>query len=95
MIGVSDLSEIAVLCAHKQPLKLVGVVDEHHSGSFFLDLPVFGNLKDLDSPDVVIIMDLVSPQETFEKTKKTFPCDRILAPKMLNISVNIKGEGSE
>jgi len=95
LVGVSDLSEIAVLCAHKQPLKLVGVVDDHHSGSVFLDLPVVADVKDFDSLDVVIIMDLVSPQETFEKIKKTFPYDRILAPKMLNISVYIREESSK
>ena len=86
LVGVSDLSEISVMCAQKMELSLAGVVDTNYEGEAFLHLPVVRKPKDLGALDALIITDLTSPQATFDLTIKAFPQDRVLAPKMLNIS---------
>ena len=91
LVGASDLVEIAVLCAHRQNLDLAGVVDAHHVASDFVDLPVVSTPKDLGALDALMITDLTAPQEAFDLTAKVFPPDRVLAPKMLNISFGPKG----
>jgi predicted transcriptional regulator len=88
LVGVSDLSEITILCAHNLALELAGIVDPANHNDAFLDLPVVHRPKDLGPLDALVITDLTSPQATFELTIKAFPQDRVLAPKMLNISCN-------
>ena len=92
LVGVSDLVEIAVLCAHRQSLDLAGVVDANHVAADFVALPVVATPKDLGALDALMITDLSAPQNTFDLTTKVFPPDRVLAPKMLNISFGPKGE---
>ena len=40
LAGVSDLAEVATLCAQERGIKLIGVADENYDGSEFFGLPV-------------------------------------------------------
>ena len=73
-------------------LGLAGVVDANHGSGEFIDLPVVDTPKDLGVLDTLIITDLSAPQEAYDLTAKVFPPDRVLAPKMLNISFGIRPE---
>lgn len=95
LVGVSDLVEIAALCAHRQSLDLAGVVDANHGSGEFIDLPVVGTPKDLGALDTLIITDLSAPQETYDLAAKVFPPNRVLAPKMLNISFGVRPEEAQ
>lgn len=92
LVGLSDLAEIAVLCAHSLPLELTGVVEPNHSGEAFVHLPVVSTPKALGPLDALVITNMNAPQEMFNLTTKVFPPDRVLAPKMLNISFGHKRE---
>ena len=92
LVGVSDLVEIAALCAHRQSLNLAGLVDANHVGEDFVDLPVVATPKHLGALDALMITDLTAPQDTYDLTTTVFPPDRVLAPKMLNISFGLQRE---
>jgi len=86
LFGVSDLGEIATLCARDYPVTLVGIVDETASEQVFAGLPVEQSITALGTLDAVIITDLTAPQAAFESANKDISSERILAPRFLHIS---------
>jgi len=86
LYGVSDLAEIAVLCAGEHEVDLVGVVDEAADRTRFFDLPVVSALAQLGPVDAVLITDLKTPQASFGRLTGALPLDRILTPRMLRVS---------
>ena len=84
--GVSDLGEIAALCANDGPLETVGYFDPSSEQHRFAGKPVFFNFQDLPVFDAILITDLNNPQGMFDLLAKSLPSDRILAPRLLSIS---------
>ena len=85
--GNSDLVEIAMLCANDFPITLVGVIGSHHTAeNNSANLQMFPDIDSAAPLDAVIITDLDTPQETFDRLVKKIPQERILAPKFANIS---------
>jgi DNA-binding MarR family transcriptional regulator len=83
--GASDLAEIALLCAPNHGLTAVGLLDDGREVVFH-GLPVVKRLKDLGPVDAVIITDMAAPQNVFDVLVKVLPRERVLAPKLLNVS---------
>lgn len=83
--GVGDLAEIAVLCAANHDVTAVGLLDGN-GGETFHGLAVVNRLKDLGPVDAVIITDMAAPQDVFDALIKVLPRERVLAPKLLNVS---------
>ena len=86
LAGVSDLAEIAVLCAADHEAKIIGIVDPDTELSTFAGQPVAARLKDVGAFDAVIVTDFRNPQEAFDRLAEALPAERILTPKLLNIS---------
>ena len=86
LAGVSDLSDIATLCATDGAVELVGIVDPSRTETNYAGLPVVASLKILGGVDAVVITDLKAPQEAFDRLIQVFPQDRVLAPPLLKIS---------
>ena len=84
--GVSDLAEIAILCAREYPVELAGIVDARTDEEHFAGLRVFRDLEAIGPVDAVIVTDIENPQATFELTIKTLPPDRVLAPSFFKLS---------
>jgi DNA-binding MarR family transcriptional regulator len=90
LIGVSDLGEIATLCARDVPVSLVGFVDPNYNEPAYLGLPVFRAFADATPVDAAMITSMNEPQEAYEATAAVFPATHILAPRFLNITPKAK-----
>ena len=86
LVGTSDLGDIAILCAHEHPIEFAGFIDPHSEAATFSGLRVYTSASEMEAVDAYVIVDLSAPQEAFNRLKKTIPVERILAPRLLNIS---------
>ncbi len=86
LVGTSDLGEIAVLCAREHAIEFVGFIDPEAATGTFSGLPVFSDTAAMGPVDAYVIVDLKAPQDTYDKLLQAIPGDRILAPRLLNIS---------
>jgi len=95
LVGASDLGEIAILCAREHPIEFVGFIDPDFDAEMFSGLPVYSDVADMDTADAYVIVDLTAPQAAFDALKQTVQSERILAPRLLNVSrTDIPGEPS-
>ena len=85
LCGRSELAEIVVLCAESEVIQLVGLV-EPSDGPRIGRLPVIADLAQLPAFDAAIITDQRAPQATYDRMVSIVPRDRVLAPRILNIS---------
>ncbi len=86
LVGMGDLAEIAILCAREYPVEFAGFFEQDSDVEAFSELPVFTRLEDLGKIDAFVIVDLTASQEKFDRLKTMVPQERILAPRLLNIS---------
>jgi len=86
LYGASDLAEIFSLYARDYQLTIKGIVDVGVAESFFANLPVFANQDSLGGADAHIITSLHDPHPIYENLLESIPADRVLAPKLLEIS---------
>ena len=88
LCGRSELAEIMILCAESKDIKLVGLVDPDDQQPVGR-LPVVANLAQLRETqeiDVAIVTDQVKAQQTYDHAVTILPRERVLAPRILNIS---------
>jgi len=86
LLGQSDLTEIAILCARECQLEVVGIlVSDAGGGRRMLGLPVTDTLDGLGRIDAAIVTDLAKPQQTFEQWAAVLGADRIFSPEFLRI----------
>ncbi len=86
VIGVSDLAEIARICALEAGIEIVAVVDAEASAQTFVGLPVAASLANVSGKfDAAIVTDLATPQETFDTVVAVLGMDRVLAPRLLGL----------
>ncbi len=84
--GVSDLAEIARLCALDSNVEIVAVVDAGATTSTFVGVPVVASFDDIESAfDAVVVTDLGAPQAMFDAAAALVGPDRVLAPKLLGV----------
>ena len=86
LAGVSDLAEIATLCAVDSGVTLIGVVDEVANVEKCAGLKVAKRLKDLGVVDAVIITDYRNAQQAYDQLSAVIDSQRILAPPLLHVS---------
>src|SRR5262249_1024953 len=67
LAGVSDVTEIAIICALQSGAEIAGVVDPQSCLERFADYPVFTSFDEIvGNCDAVIITDIMKPHETYE-----------------------------
>ena len=87
LAGVSDLAEIATICAIDDGTQIVGVVDSHSIQKRFVGLPVFSTYDDIPGGfDAVVVTDLQTPNETYAEAVKRIGVERVLVPPLLDIT---------
>ena len=84
--GLTDLAEIAVLCASDHDIELVSIIDPSSKLKKYTNIPIHSDFSDLDDFDALIITDLGSPQQEFDMLLKRFGNDRVFAPAILKLS---------
>ena len=85
LCGAGELAEIAVLCADGHAVQLIGVVATDGEAGVG-KLPLVRDLAALAKPDAVVITDQRTPQQSYDRMVTQLPRDRVLAPRLLNIS---------
>jgi len=89
LCGVSDVAEIAILCAREFPVEIVGLVDPAYrdgGDASFHDLPVERYLIELGALDAAMVTDMKDAQGVFERLISQMPSDRVLTPAVLCVS---------
>jgi DNA-binding MarR family transcriptional regulator len=87
LCGAGELAEIAILCADSHAVQLIGLIATD-GGPGVGKLPLVGDLAALSEPDAVLITDQRTPQRSYDRMVTRLPRDRVLAPRLLNISRN-------
>jgi DNA-binding MarR family transcriptional regulator len=88
LAGMSDLGEIATLCARDLPIALVGFIDPAAGRTTFAGLPVAPSVQALGRVDAVVLTELRSPQEVYDSLCRDLAPERIMIPRLLNVSRN-------
>jgi DNA-binding MarR family transcriptional regulator len=85
LCGAGELAEIAMLCAESHAVTLIGIVEANGTAGVGR-LPLVTDLDALAEPDAVMITDQRTPQRTYDRIVMSLPRERVLAPRLLNIS---------
>jgi DNA-binding MarR family transcriptional regulator len=86
LAGVSDLAEIATICALERDIEIVAVVDPRSRLARFVSLPVHASLEEVEAKiDGVIVTDLTMASTTFAAVAARLGDDRVLAPSLLGL----------
>ena len=84
LAGVSDLAEIAAICAVETSVKISAVVDGRSGRTSFVGIPIVLSFDDVaDEVDGVVITDLQTTAETLSAALCRFDADRVLVPLLL------------
>ncbi len=84
LAGVSDLAEIAAICAVESSVKISAVVDAQSERSSFVGIPVVSSFEAIEAEvDGVVITDLKTTAETIAAALGRFDADRVLVPSLL------------
>jgi DNA-binding MarR family transcriptional regulator len=93
LVGVSDLAEIAAICALEHGLTIVAVVDPASSRTRFIGAPVVNSLAGVGADfDAVLITDLHATRELVEAASAQVGASRVLVPALLGIHSNRSAE---
>lgn len=86
LAGAGDMCEIATLCAGECGVELVGILDPDVYETELAGLTIFSDLDGAGPHDAIVITDMAEPQKTFDTLAKFVSADRVLAPRLLNVS---------
>jgi len=88
LAGVSDLAEIAMICALESKIEIVAVVDPKATSTTFMGVSVVPSFEPLVAPiEAIIVTDLAAPRQTFENATELFGAERVWAPALLGLRV--------
>ncbi len=83
--GLTDLAEIAVLCARDHSVELVAIIDPSSQLDSYSGIPVIAEAgSDVDF-DAVVITDLGNPQRAYDALTQRFGSKQVFAPEILKI----------
>jgi DNA-binding MarR family transcriptional regulator len=89
LLGVSDLAEIATICALEQGITIVAVVDAKASDDRFVGTMVIKSLDVVpDGFDAVVVTDLESTRETVTAALATIEAERVFVPALLGLRLD-------
>jgi DNA-binding MarR family transcriptional regulator len=89
LIGVSDLAEIAMLCALEQGITIVAVVDANCEKTPFVGTSVVKSIAAVSGGcDALVVTDLQATRESVQSMVNQLDSDRILVPALLGIRIN-------
>jgi predicted transcriptional regulator len=84
ILGVSDLAEIAAICALDSGLTLTAVVDAEASQARFVGLPVLRSFDEVsERVDAIIVTDLKATRTFVDSAIAHFGADRVFVPALL------------
>lgn len=95
LAGLSELADVATICAIENGVTAVAVVDPRAAGSRLAGLPVVASFDDVAEPfDGVVVTDLSAAAETFAKAVARFGPRHVLAPTLLGLGAREPATGA-
>jgi DNA-binding MarR family transcriptional regulator len=89
LIGVSDLAEIAAICALEQGVTIVAVVDAKSAADRFVGAPVVPSLATVPGEfDALVVTDLQATRESVKSVVDQLDAGRVLVPDLLGIRLD-------
>jgi len=86
LLGVSDLAEIATICALEQGIAIVAVVDAKATGARFVGTRVVASIDAVPGGfDALIVTNLEATRELVQVVSERIGADRLLVPALLTI----------
>ena len=86
LIGVSDLAEIATICALEHGITIVAVVDAKSENSMFVGAPVVPSIAAVPGGfHALVVTDLQATRESVKAVVNQLDADRVLVPELLGI----------
>jgi len=85
LAGAGDLAEVAMLCALRYDVEVVGVCDAEATANRFRHAALARDLASLPPADAVLLTDMRSPQATYEALAARVGPGRVLAPPLLKV----------
>jgi predicted transcriptional regulator len=96
LLGVSDLAEIATICALESRVKITAVFDLRSKLNEFVGVPVLTSLDEIrELADCVVVTDLTNADETTKTAIEKFGVERVLVPKLLGVRIQGHRESAE
>ncbi len=84
LAGVSDVAEVAMICALESGVQIVAVIDAASPLTRFVGVPVARSFEEVSEPfDAVIVSDLERAKETVASAIQRFGPSRVLVPALL------------
>lgn len=88
LAGVSDLAEIAAICALESGVTIIAVIDANAEQTRFVATPVYPSFDAVpEAFDGVIVTDLKTTDETFKGAAARLGAQRVMAPALLSVSL--------
>lgn len=89
LFGVSDLAEIATICALEQGVTIVAVVDAKSTADRFVGTPIVQSLAAVPGGfDALVVTDLQATRKSVKSVVDQFDADRVLVPALLGIRLD-------
>jgi DNA-binding MarR family transcriptional regulator len=89
LLGVSDLAEIATICALEERVTIVAVVDAKSTSERFVGTPVVQSIHAVPGRfDALIVTDLQATRESVRSIIEQLDADRVLVPPLLGIRLD-------
>src|SRR5271166_198125 len=86
LAGISDLAEIAMICAPECGVRITAVIDPRSKLAHFVGVPVVASFDAIEGEfDAVLVTDLLAARKTFEAVVARVGSDRVLAPTLLGV----------
>ena len=86
LIGVSDLAEIATICALEQGITIVAVVDAKAKRDRFVGTPVVTSVDAVPGGfDALVITDLEATHDTVKTALSALEAERVFVPALLGL----------
>jgi DNA-binding MarR family transcriptional regulator len=93
LAGISDLAEIAIICALERNIIIAAVVDPKAKVTSFMGVPVVTSFDAVTAQiGGVIVTDLSAPHQTFEGAVERFGLERVWSPALLGLRVGRSAE---
>lgn len=86
LAGISDLAEVAILCAQDHKIELVAVLDPDHPTMDFRGIPVRRSLADCGRIDAAIVTNLTAPELAYQNLSAELGSDRVLVARLLRVN---------
>jgi DNA-binding MarR family transcriptional regulator len=84
--GISDLAEIARICALEVGVEIAAVVDPNTATTTFVGLAVVSDFDAAGPFDAIVVTDHRTARATFEDAVARVGFDRVFAPKLLGLN---------